>query len=101
VDGANIMFLGIIHRTVFLSKTPSCFYLKTQRFGDWILPSPSGKTYSVGPSLWTVFVERPGNKMETNTTICAKRIGYGSDENVQTRSDEIILDSYPFIHKKI
>jgi hypothetical protein len=28
----------------------SCFYLKLQRFGDWILSSSSGKTYSVGPS---------------------------------------------------
>jgi hypothetical protein len=34
------MFLDIIHRL---------FYLKTQRFGDWILLPSSGKTYSVGP----------------------------------------------------
>jgi hypothetical protein len=25
----------------------SCFYLKTQRFGDWILSPSSGKTYPV------------------------------------------------------
>jgi hypothetical protein len=38
-----IMFLDIIHRPVFI-------YLKTKRFGDWILSPSSGKTYSVGPN---------------------------------------------------
>jgi hypothetical protein len=45
----NIMFLDIIHRPV-LSKTPSCFYLKIQRFGDWILSPSWGKTHSFGPN---------------------------------------------------
>jgi hypothetical protein len=36
-----IMFLNINHRPV-LSKTPSCLYFKTQRFGGWILSQPSG-----------------------------------------------------------
>jgi hypothetical protein len=31
-----------------LSKTPSCLYFKTQRFGDWILSPSLVKTYSVG-----------------------------------------------------
>jgi hypothetical protein len=26
------------------------FYLKTGRFGDWILPKSSGRTYSDGPN---------------------------------------------------
>jgi hypothetical protein len=29
----------------------SCFYLKTQRFGDWILSPSAGQTYSVRSSL--------------------------------------------------
>jgi hypothetical protein len=43
---------------LFLSKTPSCFYFKTQRFRDWILSPSLDKTYSVGlnwyryPCLW-------------------------------------------------
>jgi hypothetical protein len=38
----TITILNIIHRPVF--------YLKTQRFGDWILSSSSGGTYSEGPN---------------------------------------------------
>jgi hypothetical protein len=34
--------------SVFWHYPSSCFYLKTQRFGDWILSPSSGKTYSVG-----------------------------------------------------
>jgi hypothetical protein len=33
---------------LFLSKTPSCLCLRTQRFGDWILSPSSGNTYSAG-----------------------------------------------------
>jgi hypothetical protein len=41
----------IIHHFVLsLSKTPSCLFFKTQRFGDWILSPSSGKTYSVVPN---------------------------------------------------
>jgi hypothetical protein len=43
------MFLDNIYCPV-LSKTLSCFYLKTQHFGDWILFPSSGKTYSVRTS---------------------------------------------------
>jgi hypothetical protein len=32
------------------SKIPSCFYLKQQRLGDWLLSRSSGKPYSVGHS---------------------------------------------------
>jgi hypothetical protein len=35
----DIMFLDITHRP---------FFIKKQRFGDWILSPSSGKTYSVG-----------------------------------------------------
>jgi hypothetical protein len=45
----NITFLDIIRRLVFIEKPPF-YFLKTQRFGDWILSPPSGKTYSVGPN---------------------------------------------------
>jgi hypothetical protein len=31
---------------LFISKTPSCLYFKTRRFGYWILSPSSGKTYS-------------------------------------------------------
>jgi hypothetical protein len=31
-------------------KTTSCLCFKTQRFGDWILPPSSCKTYSAGPN---------------------------------------------------
>jgi hypothetical protein len=33
-----------------LTKTSSCLFFKIQRFGDWILSSYSGKTYSFGPN---------------------------------------------------
>jgi hypothetical protein len=39
----NVMFL-------FLFKSQTCFYFKTQRFGDWILSQCSDKTCSVGPN---------------------------------------------------
>jgi hypothetical protein len=32
---------------LFLSKTPSCLYFKTQLFGDWVLSPSSGKTYLI------------------------------------------------------
>jgi hypothetical protein len=41
----TITILDIIHRPVL------CF--KTKRFGDWILTSSSGGTYSVGPNRQT------------------------------------------------
>jgi hypothetical protein len=41
----HIWILSII---LSLSKTPPCLYYKTQHFGEWILPSSLGKTYSVG-----------------------------------------------------
>jgi hypothetical protein len=47
-DGSLIQILrfwiSFIH--LFSSKTPSPMYLKTQRFGDWILSPSSVKTYS-------------------------------------------------------
>jgi hypothetical protein len=33
-----------------LFRTLSCFYLETQRFGDWILCLSSGRTYSICPN---------------------------------------------------
>jgi hypothetical protein len=51
-DGAliQVLYFWTSPFVQFLSKTPSCFYLKTQCFGDWILSPSSGKTYSVGPN---------------------------------------------------
>jgi hypothetical protein len=37
-------------------KTPSCLFFKTQRFGDWILSSSSGKTYGC-PEIGTSSIE--------------------------------------------
>jgi hypothetical protein len=39
----TIVILDIIHRPVF--------YLKTRRFGDWILSSSSSGTYLDGPNI--------------------------------------------------
>jgi hypothetical protein len=49
-DGTLIQILCFwtLSIVLFLSKTPSYFYLKTQRFEDWSLTPSSGKTYSVG-----------------------------------------------------
>jgi hypothetical protein len=48
--GTNIMFFWTLSIVPFLSKnTPSCFFVKTQLFGDWILSPSSGKTYTVNP----------------------------------------------------
>jgi hypothetical protein len=46
----QILFFWTLSNVLFISKTPSRFYLKTQRFADWILSPSSGKTYSVGPN---------------------------------------------------
>jgi hypothetical protein len=47
---ASILRFWTLSIILFLSKTPSCLYFKTQHFGDWILSPSSGKTYSVGPN---------------------------------------------------
>jgi hypothetical protein len=51
-DGTLIQILCFwtLSIVLFFFKTPSCFYLKTQHFGDWILSQSSDKTYSVGPN---------------------------------------------------
>jgi hypothetical protein len=40
-DNIIVKILDIIHR---------CLLFKTQRFGDWVLSSSSGGTYSFGPN---------------------------------------------------
>jgi hypothetical protein len=46
----QILCFWTLSIVLFLSKTLSCLYFKTQHFRDWILPLPSGKTYSLGPN---------------------------------------------------
>jgi hypothetical protein len=40
------MFFGHYPSSCLYLKTPSCFFFKTERFGDRILSPSSGKTYS-------------------------------------------------------
>jgi hypothetical protein len=42
-----------------LSKMSSCLHLKTQRFGDWILSSSSGKTDSGPIDRTSPYLETP------------------------------------------
>jgi hypothetical protein len=39
-----------------LSKTPSCLFFKTRRFGDWIVSPFSDNTYSVGSNRVSVIL---------------------------------------------